>query len=248
MIESFIEQTNKADTKEEVYHLFQRALKNLGYDRVLYTYVTDQPKLNQKAEFGIVTSYPEEWVQYYNQSNFMNYDPIARETFSTTRAFTWESIYKKTELTKIQSKIMHEADDIGILSGIGVGIHEGLNEVTGIGFANSSKRETPNKDMLSILNFFAYQFHSAYSTRIKVKLNNFQIILSEREREILHWMSEGKSDTVIADLLFIQHTTVRFHIQNIFKKLAVNNKTMAVVKALKLDLIKPTFVQAPYQG
>lgn len=248
MIESFIEETNKASTKDDVYHLFKTALENLGYDRLVYCYATDQPKLNQKAEFGIISTYPEEWLTYYNQSNFMDHDPVVKQLFQTNGAFTWESITKPFELTKIQKKIMHEAEDIGIHSGIGVGIHQGINEISGFGITSSHKRNDLDKNLMAKVNLLAFQFHEAYSARNFKRPDPDQVILSEREREILHWISEGKSDTVIADLLYIQHSTVRYHIQNIFKKLAVNNKTMAVVKALKLDLIKPTFVQAPYQG
>lgn len=60
MIEEFIEQSNRATSKEEVYELFLKALNQLGYDRTVYTYVTDQPDLNKPAEHGIVTNYPDE--------------------------------------------------------------------------------------------------------------------------------------------------------------------------------------------
>ena len=46
MIEEFIEQSNRAKSKEEVYELFLKALNKLGYDPTVYTYVTDQPDLN----------------------------------------------------------------------------------------------------------------------------------------------------------------------------------------------------------
>jgi DNA-binding CsgD family transcriptional regulator len=49
---------------------------------------------------------------------------------------------------------------------------------------------------------------------------------------------------VIADILMIKHSTVRFHIKNIFHKLEVNERTLAVVKAIKLGLITPTSADA----
>lgn len=241
MIDSFIENTNRANNKEDVYQIFQSALESMGYDRLIYCYATDQPKLNRKAEFGIVTTYPEEWTNYYNQSNFMDHDPVVRQLFKSDGPFAWESIIEKQELTKIQSKIMHEAEDVGIFSGVGVGVHEGM-EVSGFGITSSFKQAAPNKDMLAKLNLLAFQFHEVYS-----KLNYAQPTaspnnLSLREIEILHWMSEGKSDQSIADILFIQHATVRYHINNIFLKIGANNRTMAVVKAIKMQLITPSFI------
>ena len=45
--------------------------------------------------------------------------------------------------------------------------------------------------------------------------------LTQREQEVLKWIAEGKSNSVIADLLKLAEATVDFHIRNIFKKLNV---------------------------
>jgi DNA-binding CsgD family transcriptional regulator len=47
----------------------------------------------------------------------------------------------------------------------------------------------------------------------------------------------SKSDAAIADKLHISVHTVDSHMRKIFRKLEVNNRTMAVVKALTLGLI-----------
>lgn len=52
--------------------------------------------------------------------------------------------------------------------------------------------------------------------------------LSEREREVLKGISEGKSYSKIAIDLFISKETVRTHIKNIYQKLAVNSKADAL--------------------
>lgn len=51
--------------------------------------------------------------------------------------------------------------------------------------------------------------------------------LSKREIEILQPLSKGKTYTAIAEQLFISPNTVRSHIENIYKKLAVNSKVEA---------------------
>ena len=52
--------------------------------------------------------------------------------------------------------------------------------------------------------------------------------LSERETEILQSIAEGKSYSKIALDLFIGKETVRSHIKNIYRKLAVNSKAEAL--------------------
>lgn len=52
--------------------------------------------------------------------------------------------------------------------------------------------------------------------------------LSERERDVLRGIAEGKSYSKIALDLFISKETVRSHIKNIYQKLAVNSKADAL--------------------
>jgi DNA-binding NarL/FixJ family response regulator len=57
--------------------------------------------------------------------------------------------------------------------------------------------------------------------------------LTRREREVLEQLCEGKSYKMIADTLCVSEDTVRFHIKKIYRKLQVNSKSEAVIKALK---------------
>lgn len=64
-----------------------------------------------------------------------------------------------------------------------------------------------------------------------------QISLSDREVEVLEQLSKGLSYTVIADHLFLSPSTVRKHIENIYKKLQVHSKIEAVQKARNHNII-----------
>jgi two-component system, NarL family, response regulator LiaR len=61
--------------------------------------------------------------------------------------------------------------------------------------------------------------------------------LSDRELDILKCLVSGDSYKMIAANCFISMGTVRSHINNIYKKLHVNSKSEAVVKAFKERLI-----------
>ncbi|WP_299047186.1 response regulator transcription factor [uncultured Polaribacter sp.] len=63
------------------------------------------------------------------------------------------------------------------------------------------------------------------------------IKLSKRETEILIQLSKGLNYNVISDNLIISPSTVRKHIENIYKKLQVHSKMEAVIKAQKRNLI-----------
>ncbi|MCC4212871.1 response regulator transcription factor [Leeuwenhoekiella parthenopeia] len=64
-----------------------------------------------------------------------------------------------------------------------------------------------------------------------------QIALSQREIEVLEQLAKGLSYTKISENLVVSPSTVRKHIENIYKKLQVHNKLEAVKKARKNNLI-----------
>ena len=57
--------------------------------------------------------------------------------------------------------------------------------------------------------------------------------LTERERQVLWQMTEGKSNQEIATALTVSEGTVKFHVNGILRKLNVSDRTQAVLVALK---------------
>ena len=60
-------------------------------------------------------------------------------------------------------------------------------------------------------------------------------LLTEREAEIMQCMEQGMNNAEIAEALFISLNTVKRHIQNIYRKLNVSNRAMALVHFRKLQ-------------
>lgn len=58
-------------------------------------------------------------------------------------------------------------------------------------------------------------------------------LLTRRECEVLQLMAEGKSNRGIGNALYISEKTVKNHVSNILLKMKVNDRTHAVVKAIK---------------
>jgi len=54
-------------------------------------------------------------------------------------------------------------------------------------------------------------------------------VLSPREREVVHWLGQGKSNDEIATILGISSHTVKNHLDHIFQKLGVHNRYEAIL-------------------
>lgn len=61
--------------------------------------------------------------------------------------------------------------------------------------------------------------------------------LTEREKEVLSLVAKGASNQDIAQKLFVRDVTVKTHMNTIFKKLKVTNRTQAVLLALQTKII-----------
>lgn len=61
--------------------------------------------------------------------------------------------------------------------------------------------------------------------------------VTKREIEVLQWLHMGKTNWEISTILNISPTTVKNHVQNIIRKLGVENRGQAAIKGVKLGLI-----------
>lgn len=61
--------------------------------------------------------------------------------------------------------------------------------------------------------------------------------LTDRQREVLSLIAQGHPNKIIAHFLEISEQTVKIHISQIFKELRVFNRTQAVLRAQKSNLL-----------
>ncbi len=91
--------------------------------------------------------------------------------------------------------------------------------------------ELTRGEYLAALLKFAHRYSGARTPQEQ------RAILTARELEILALLARGYKHAEISKQLFISVTTVRFHIQNIYQKLNVNNKVLAIQEAKKAGLL-----------
>lgn len=66
---------------------------------------------------------------------------------------------------------------------------------------------------------------------------NNSINLSDRQLQVLEWISMGKSNWEVASILNVSENTIKFHVTNICKKLNVHKRCHAISVASKLRLV-----------
>lgn len=68
-----------------------------------------------------------------------------------------------------------------------------------------------------------------------IQADNF-ITLTKREKDVLLLVTQGESNKSVAEKLVLSEVTVKSHLNNIFKKLHVSNRTQAVLLAMQMNI------------
>ncbi len=181
---------------------------------------------------GLNISYPSNWVNLYISKNYASVDPIIN--VGRSGLLYWQDIYK--ELPP-QKEFASQAKAFGLDNGFSHILTwnggAGLMSVAGSHLKNT-------RSIRDVINAIAPHFHQlvARNTINKKKNSNFQA-LTPREREVLLWVMEGKSNWEISVILKIGQESVKGYIANILQKLDAANRTHAVAIALQYNLLIP---------
>ena len=79
---------------------------------------------------------------------------------------------------------------------------------------------------------------TAVSNNVTINQINSVNSLTSREKDVLLLVTQGESNKSIASKLVLSEVTVKSHLNSIFKKLNVTNRTQAVLVAMQMHLVE----------
>ena len=82
------------------------------------------------------------------------------------------------------------------------------------------------------------EVQSGLAEQIRARRDGRRTLLSEREREVLGHVAEGRSAPEIGRLLFLSTATVKGHLQSLYDKLGVSDRAAAVAEAMRQHLLE----------
>jgi len=243
-IAKFIEQSNNADSSETLFLFYSQAMSSIGFDRIIFSLMTNHLAINKVAHRGLMQNYPDDWMSYYEGENFESIDPVRRNIYSSANIFACKDLFDSNHLTKKQLEMLKEAESAGFYNGVGIPLRSSRGAIAGIGASSSSKDlKISNQYSLSMANLLSQQFYSSFLNLKKQKLsssneNLLEVSLTDREQEVLQWCGRGKTKWEVGRILSISEHTVGYHIKNSMKKLDANNTSSVLVRALARGFIQ----------
>lgn len=238
LIESFIEDSNRAGTPEQLFSLYLASMHALGFDRVIFSLMSDHAAIGRAACHGIARNYPSDWMSHYVSVGYQDVDPVRQRIMVSDRPFFWSELPRTRRLTDGEQAVMDGGQEAGLNDGIGIPLRGARGAIAGVGAASSSKGVARTLSTLCQANLLAQQFYLAYLELCSSAEVAAPVTLSSREREILEWVAAGRTKSEIGEILSISHHTVDYHTRKVLQKLGAPNLTVALLGAIKLGLVR----------
>lgn len=196
----------------------------------------DIPGLGARRNY-VISTYPRAWAARYFNAGYQIIDPAINFGLRSLLPFDW------TEPEYSDRRVRDFFDDARSFGVGSLGLSIPIRGPSGERALFSITADLSLKDWLafkaehtSSLTILAYHYHQAVLTMENLA-SLPKVALSRQEVEVLRWAAEGKTLAETGIILTLSPRTVNFYLHNAFGKLGATNKTQAVVRAIKFDLL-----------
>jgi len=224
-------------TEQEFRDQIVRFSQQLGFETVSAITVIDHPMA--APDFLTVDNTPPAFREAMHDSSLGRIDPVMQHCKNHSVPIIWD---QDTYTKHGRGDLWEEQASFGYRTGVCLALHmpEGRHFVFGV-----DREQAMPKDPIEVtrivadLQLFAVHAQDA-AQRILVppEVQAERPSLTPRELECLRWTMEGKTAWETGEVLGISERTAVLHINNAMHKLGSVSKHQAVLKALRLGLIR----------
>ncbi len=207
-----------------------------GAERMSYhvTPLFDEPVSLTTSVYA--AGFSKQWLECYEREDFRSSDPIPTRVMRHGTLMTWQDAMDAGANTPENLEYFAAMRKHGLIHGFGVPLFGPGGRDAYAGFDFERPVSEVSNEQLGIVRSVAQAGHQ----RICVLLDEATQIpaLSDREIEVLTWAAKGKSVSAIATILDLSPDTVKTYSKRIYLKLDVSDRVGAVVKALRMGLVR----------
>lgn len=218
---------------------FMRFLDNvcdtLEFDHA--SYATFNPISGAVQGFA---NYRADWVSHYMRKGLHRIDPSIHMGRKSIAPVDWSRLERTTHF----QTVFANASDFGMSDrGLTIPVRGPYGDVGLLSVTrdcSDAEWIVLKKKVIGNLQIAAVHMHdNVMSSGLSLAALHLPM-LSAREREILQWVAEGKSQQDIGDILSISHRTVEVHLRSARTKLAALTTPQAIGRAVGLGIVKPS--------
>jgi len=171
-----------------------------------------------------------EWLQLYKSQRLDALDPVAQEAFEFQQPLPWAEVYRKSAFDS--RNFISLSQDFRLLDGMSCA-NKSNRFSRGATCVSVTSERWLSSSQLNVLHFILPHLNEAIAQPMLWAKPE----MTFREKEILDWVKIGKSSWEISVILSVSERTVKFHLNNVYKKLDVHCRAQAIARAFKLGVI-----------
>ena len=220
---------------EIAYKIALNLFNNMGYEYCAFSITSHST--TQRFDSVNLNNYPHDWNTQYEKNHYSSIDPIVAHCHHSILPIVWN---RKTfaKAPALWSALQEQ----GLQHGWSQPAHDANGPAISMLSLARSHCQVSSFELYEHLGYAVFISHTLHALAMhKLSSQHPPCIsvthLSPREIEVLKWSADGKTASDIATILSLSERTVNFHVSSSIKKLGVNNKISAVVKATKSHMI-----------
>ena len=191
---------------------------------------------------NLISSYPKSWTDHYFDEHYDEIDPVLQKPLTPCRVFPWDGRAARSAKSARERRLFDDALSFKIRTGLTVRIPGGNGQSAAFTLAVDDRSlgldrfiET-SQDLLQMIGLTYHAHVSARMGRASLT-DQTGTPLTQRERQCLAWISQGKTMQDIASLLDVTPRGVKFHLDNARRNLAALSLPHAVALAIRQGLL-----------
>lgn len=219
----------------QLFEVVKSTASKLGFDYCAYG--MQSPLSIAEPKTIMLNNYPEAWQKRYVKQQYVRVDPTVQHCMLSLQPLVWSS---QSANTQSQKDFWEEARSYGLNVGWAQSSRDFIGTRGMLTLARSTDQLLEKEQKAQYTNMFwlSQTVHSSIAKIVnETEFAQFNLYLTNREKEVLRWTAEGKTSAEIAQILGVTERTVNFHLCNSMQKLNVNNKISAAIRAVMLGIL-----------
>jgi len=237
MLQGGFSEVLKSRNRDEFRGEIVAFTRRLGFETFSAMVVIDH--LLGEAEFITIDNTPRDYKESFQNPKNGRRDPVMQHCKRQSVPIIWD---QTTYVSRGLGDKWEEQARFGISNGVALALHMPEGRHFFIGVERDQPVPTDPGELTRVvadLQLFAVHAQDA-ALRILLPSPADPTVpsLTPRELEAMRWTMEGKTAWEVGDVLGISERTAVLHVNNVTHKLGCVNKHQAVLKALRLGLLR----------
>ncbi|MEM1375649.1 MAG: LuxR family transcriptional regulator [Pseudomonadota bacterium] len=222
-----------APTRRKLWTLTIDYFEERGIDRMSYHVAA-----TKTHEAGIVShGFPDDWVCHYIGDDLIKIDPIPALAAVLAEPFHWSEAALLAEMTPENMAYLDDMRENLPGDGLAFTVFGPRMRNAYVGLGYTEPKQAPDSETILEFQTVAQMAHLRWCALTDAG-EEPPPRLSRREHQVLELAAQGKSNSVIAQLLNVSPHTVDTLLRRIYDKLGVADRTSASIKAIGSGLLQ----------